>query len=342
MQPKLKQQKMGNPILLLLFIIFFPFPSHGQKLCHPSDVRALLKIKAALNNPSAMSSWNGTTDCCTLYAILYCDPTTNRVNNLIINNDPRIDGRTIPSAISQLNYLTSIIIFHTGLVGSIPPSFANLKYLQELYLYGNRLSGPIPEFLSRMQSLTTLRLIDNGFSGTIPASLSDLRNLSYLTLHSNKLTGTIPDSFGNFSTQLQVLELEDNRLSGEVPRSLGNLDSLTEIHLQNNEFTGDASFLFGTNKSAGEIYLGNNAFEFNFSDVGIPSGLWGLDISRNKIFGSIPEGLATLTGLVVLNVSDNDLCGEIPQAGKLQTFNNSAYRKNKCLCGNPLPPCPKS
>ncbi|EPS73935.1 hypothetical protein M569_00821 [Genlisea aurea] len=324
-------------ILLFIFFLYLPSPSHG--VCHPSDMKALLKIKAALNNPSQMASWNETFDCCAPFQqLISCDPATNRVNNIYIDSDPRIRGRSIPSAISELTYLTLIFISPTGLVGSIPPSFAKLKYLQELIIWTNHLSGPIPEFLSQMQSLTFLRLTGNQFSGTIPASLSGLSNLTELDLSNNNLTGTIPDSFGNFSSQLNFLELQGNRLSGEVPRSLGNVDFLS-IHLSNNEFTGDASFLFGSNKKTTDIYLDNNAFEFNFSNVEISSNLWRLNISHNKIFGSIPHGLATIPSLLLLNVSNNNLCGEIPQGGKLQSFGSSAYLDNKCLCGKPLPAC---
>lgn len=64
-----------------------------------------------------------------------------------------------------------------------------------------------------------------------------------------------------------------------------------------------------------------------------------LDLRNNRIYGTLPQGLATLKFLHHLNVSFNNLCGEILQGGNLQRFDVSSYVNNMCLCGSPLPAC---
>ncbi|GKV29232.1 hypothetical protein SLEP1_g38173 [Rubroshorea leprosula] len=61
-----------------------------------------------------------------------------------------------------------------------------------------------------------------------------------------------------------------------------------------------------------------------------------IDFSENKLFGSIPESMSTLTFLSFLNLSNNRLIGRIPSSTQLQSFNASIYAGNK-LCGLPLP-----
>nr|GMD97982.1 ADP-ribosylation factor 2 [Ipomoea batatas] len=64
-----------------------------------------------------------------------------------------------------------------------------------------------------------------------------------------------------------------------------------------------------------------------------------LDLSRNKLSGEIPIGLARLNYLAVLDLSSNFLSGKIPIGTQLQSFNASSYAGNIGLCGDPLPKC---
>lgn len=83
------------------------------------------------------------------------------------------------------------------------------------------------------------------------------------------------------------------------------------------------------------IDLSRNLLEFDLTKVKFPKSLTSLDISHNKIFGGIPEEIKGLD-LQLLNVSYNRLCGQIPNGGKLQSFGNTSYFHNRCLCGPPL------
>jgi Leucine-rich repeat (LRR) protein len=164
-----------------------------------------------------------------------------------------------------------------------------------------------------------------------------LPNLGALHLDRNRLIGSIPESFGTFKGSVPDLYLSHNQLTGEIPASLGNMD-FSVIDLSRNKLVGDASMLFGLNKTTRNVYLSRNILKFNLSNVTFPSGLDNLDISHNKIFGSIPPQMTQIP-LQSLNMSYNRLCGQIPVGGKLQSFDNSTYFHNRCLCGVPLENC---
>ncbi|KAF6145635.1 hypothetical protein GIB67_018741 [Kingdonia uniflora] len=225
------------------------------------------------------------------------------------------------------------------MTGSIPQTITKLKNLKMLRLSWTNLSGPVPEFLSQLNELTFLDLSFNQFSGEIPANLGKLTKLDALHLDRNRLTGPIPDSFGRFTGSVPDMYLSHNQLTGSIPKSLGNM-GFGRIDLSRNKLTGDASMLFNLNGSTQTIDLSRNMLEFDLSKVEFPKSLISLDLNHNQIFGSIPKQITELHGLQFLNVSYNQLCGEIPNTWNLtfrpEAFDESSYIHNRCLCGLPL------
>ncbi|KAK6145980.1 hypothetical protein DH2020_019849 [Rehmannia glutinosa] len=328
---------MKITLLIILSILTFLSQlllSHSTR-CNPQDKKVLLKIKKAFNNPYHLASWNPDTDCCQWY-VVDCDRKTNRITNFHLFA-ANISGQ-IPPAIADLPYLESLT-FHkiTNLTGTIPPALARLTNLKRLSISWTNISGPIPSFLSQLKNLTFLDLSFNNFSGAIPQTLGELRNLSGLRLDRNKLTGPIPDSFGDLSPSLQYLYLSHNQLSGSIPRAWGDLN-FTSVLFDRNRLEGDISFLFGKNKTVQNVDFSRNMLRFDLSNVEFPDSLSTLDLNHNRIYGSLPEGLAKLENLY-LNVSYNRLCGQIPVGGRLQELDYSSYFHNRCLCGAPLPNC---
>lgn len=324
----------------LLFLLLAPQLILCAQRCNPHDKKVLLQIKKDLNNPYHLASWDPKTDCCDWYVVT-CDPNTHRINTLTIFS-ANISAQ-IPPSIGDLPYLVELEFHHvTNLTGPIQPAIAKLTNLKELRLSWTNLSGPVPDFLSQLKNLTLLELNFNQLTGTIPSSLSQLENLGSLSLDRNKLTGPIPDSFGSFKQQGLYLILSHNQLSGKIPASLGNQD-FGKIDLSRNMLQGDASVLLGPNKTTQIIDISRNQFEFDLSKVAINSSmLIYLDLSHNKIYGSIPQQWVTLNSslnLQYFNVSYNRLCGQIPVGGKLQDFTVYEYFHNRCLCGAPLPSC---
>ncbi|MCL7035502.1 hypothetical protein MKW94_007258 [Papaver nudicaule] len=316
--------------LLLLSATILISPSLGALgKCNPSDYKALMSIKNSLNNTSILDSWAHNTDSCNNWIGVRCDDKTNRVNDLFLFIG-ELSGQ-IPSSVGDLPYLISLAFRHyKNITGPIPQSITKLKHLVMLDLSDMSLSGPIPHFLDQLTTLNSLDLSDNQFSGSIPPNLSTLKNIGILHLSGNKLTGSIPESFGKFTGTIRDLTLSRNKLTGSIPKSLGAMD-FGEIDLSRNKLVGDASMLFHPNSSTWHIDLSRNQFEFDLTKVKFPKDLNWLDISRNKIFGGIPEEIIGLEQLYKLKLGYNRLCGKIPTGGIMQRFKSTSFYHNKCL-----------
>lgn len=100
--------------------------------------------------------------------------------------------------------------------------------------------------------------------------------------------------------------------------------------------------LFGSGKNITRMNLSSNQFRFDLSRVSFPVNLGVMYLNRNEINGSIPAQINQLSHLIVLNLSGNQLCGEIPAGPVTRKFGREAYAGNECLCGVPLGPCPVS
>ncbi|CAI9301313.1 unnamed protein product [Lactuca saligna] len=320
--------------IILAFLLSLPTLSRSQR-CNKDDEKVLFKIKKSFGNPYHLASWQKTLDCCQWYNV-ECDRNTSRIISLTIFSG-NISGQ-IPDEVGDLPYLQTLVLRKlTNLTGEIPSAITKLTHLTMLRLSWTNLSGPVPSFLSKLTNLNFLDLAFNDLTGSIPPELSTLKNLNAIHLDRNKLTGVIPESFGTFTGNVPDLYLSHNQLTGTIPKSLGYLNFST-IDFSRNQLTGDISMFFGTNKTIQTADFSRNSFEFNISELVFPASLTSLDLNHNKIYGSLP---AMLTGLnfQYFNVSYNRMCGQIPQGGDLQTFENTSYFHNRCLCGSPLPAC---
>lgn len=328
--------------LSILFLLVLSFSSVLSELCNPQDKQALLQIKKELGNPTTLSSWLLTTDCCNrTWLGVSCDTDTQtyRVNDLDLSDLNLPKPYSIPPSIANLPYLNFLSISRTPtLIGQIPSAIVKLTQLRYLYITHTNVSGPIPDFLSQIKTLVTLDFSYNTLSGKLPASLSSLPNLVGITFDGNQISGAIPDSYGSFSKLFTSMTISRNRLTGKIPATFANLN-LAFVDLSRNMLEGDASVLFGTEKNTQKILLAKNMLAFDLGKVGLSKNLNGLDLRNNRIYGMLPQGLTALKFLHSFNVSFNDLCGEIPQGGNMQRFDVSSYANNKCLCGSPLPPC---
>ncbi|KAK7400242.1 hypothetical protein VNO78_11443 [Psophocarpus tetragonolobus] len=326
-------------ILLLIVLSFSPALS---EVCNPEDREVLLQIKKELGNPFSLATWLPSTDCCkNKWVGVSCATHTQkyRVKHLVLSQLNLPKAYRIPPSIGDLPYLQSLVITATdNIVGTLPPTIAKLTKLRDITIRYTNISGQIPRFLSQIKTLESIEFTYNKLSGPLPAWLPSLPILSTINFDGNSFSGAIPDSFGSFRKGFSSLSLSNNRLNGKIPAAFANLD-MKNVDLSHNMLEGDASMLFGSRKHTERIYLQNNLFAFDFGKVGLSKTLRILDLTQNRIYGTLPKGLTLLTSLTLLDVSHNNLCGEIPRGGSLQNTDVSFYAHNKCLCGSPLPKC---
>ncbi|XP_058071859.1 probably inactive leucine-rich repeat receptor-like protein kinase At5g06940 [Magnolia sinica] len=191
-----------------------------------------------------------------------------------------------------------------NLSGAISPSLCSLPSLAHLNLAGNLFNQPIPLHLSHCNSLTSLNLSTNLLWGPLPNQMP--LSLTTLDLSYNHLQGQIPPSFASLQG-LQVLNLAGNLFSGALPPSLlSNLTDLLVLDLSDNP-----SLVSGIPQQIGK--LGN---------------LQQLLLQRSGFHGGVPDSFVGLHGLEVLDLSQNNLTGNLPLRigsglGKLVSFDLS-------------------
>ncbi|KAM0847026.1 hypothetical protein ACQ4PT_055292 [Festuca glaucescens] len=321
-------------LCLVLFTVHCTVMVSSTMDCDEDDRAALLRVKAQLGDPVQLSSWLPSTNCCAWEPPAVFCSAAGRVTGLALSS---LDGvrAPVPPALGELPELVILQVQSVrGLSGPIPPSLANLTRLEDLNIAGTSISGPVPSFLAGITTLRTIVIADGKLAGPIPRSLSSLPELRYLDLSGNMLTGAIPP--GLLHGSFRFLILANNRLTGEIPADLGDVDTLDLSH---NQLAGDPSpFLFGIMKAVAKIDLSWNELEFDMTDVRFPHHLRFLDISHNRINGSVAKSLLDV-GLDHFDVSYNGLCGEIPAGRFMSLHGAECYDQNRCLCGTPLPPC---
>lgn len=185
--------------------------------------------------------------------------------------------------------------------------------LQLLDLSFNRISGAnvVPWLLSNgCAQLNYLSLKGNKVAGALPAF--DCPSLEYLDLSANNFSTGFP-SFTDCS-YLQHLDFSSNKLYGDISVSLSNCKQLTFLNLTRNQFSGGLPSL-PAGGTLQFLYLSGNDYH-----GGIPprflddlcSKLVDLDLSSNKLSGTVPESLGSCTSLQLLDISTNDFSGELP------------------------------
>jgi Leucine-rich repeat (LRR) protein len=201
--------------------------------CISSDNEGVEKVELWVNGVNT-----GLTDNTEPYSFEWNTTTLDNGNYTIIIRSYDTSGNTTDSESITLivdktvelwgvNYsienLTSLILYHNQLTGSIPPEIGNLTNLTTLVLYHNELTGEIPPEIGNLTNLIYLALHENQLTGSIPPEIGNLTNLRQLSLDFNQLTGSIPSEIGNL-TNLDFLKLNNNQLTGEIPESICDLN----------------------------------------------------------------------------------------------------------------------
>ncbi|XP_062115644.1 receptor-like protein 6 [Humulus lupulus] len=171
--------------------------------------------------------------------------------------------------------------------------------------------GLFPSSLGELTQLSSLNLKENYFTGYIPSFVQNLTLLSFINLHNNQISGPIPSWFGNL-TAIQKIYFYSNKLIGSIPPSLFKLNNLECLELSHNSLSGTLqldSFLKLRNLAV--LGLSNNKFSKFPEFIGDQTNLEVLDLSSNNIYGQIPQNLmnSSLQRLEEIDISNNLITG---------------------------------
>ncbi|XP_022633988.1 LRR receptor-like serine/threonine-protein kinase GSO1 [Vigna radiata var. radiata] len=263
----------------------------------------------------------------------------------------------LPSVVGNLSYLKTLSLSNNHLEGSIPTRLVELENLSYLDISDNNLTGSVPSFINA--SVNYIHLSHNRLSGLSKRMFSNRSFLMMLDLSYNEITGSIQDMMQDLAhARLNILLLKGNRFTGRLPEQLCQLVDLNILDLSYNTFYGPipnclGKMPFENDDSLGGAFNGyirgkdahsgilvpNINVKANFTTkkrsytygASILAYMSGIDLSKNKLNGSIPYELGNLTRLRALNLSHNDLIGQIPT-----TFSNLEYVESLDLSFNML------
>nr|GMD47570.1 LRR receptor-like serine/threonine-protein kinase ERECTA [Ipomoea batatas] len=262
----------------------------------------------------------------------------------------------IPAILGNLSYTEKLYLHGNKLTGSIPSELGNMTKLHYLELNNNQLTGHIPSELGKLTELFDLNVANNLLVGPIPDNLSSCTNLNSLNVHGNKLNGTIPPAFQKLESMtylnlssnnikgpipielsrignLDTLDLSNNKISGSIPSPLGDLEHLLKLNLSKNDITGYLPPEFGNLRSIMEIDISNNHLSGPIpEELGQLQNLYLLKVENNNLSGDVMS-LASCLSLSVLNVSYNNLVGNIPTGNNFSRFSPDSFIGNPGLCG---------
>lgn len=187
--------------------------------------------------------------------------------------------------------------------------------------------------------VTAVDLGNAGLSGNlwVERILSRLDKLDRLVLRGNNFTGDLvsKQKMGNVCS-VSTLDLSDNRISGDFAIDFLNVcQSLVSLNISYNSLTTAAMAVGRGAVSIGPSIQVLDISHNQLSDGSLLSGiltncqsLQHLDLSYNRIDGSLPPGIGQCTQLVSLNLSSNLFSDGIPTDLIVGTHDT------KCSAGN--------
>ncbi|KAJ3705309.1 hypothetical protein LUZ61_009014 [Rhynchospora tenuis] len=223
-------------------------------------------------------------------------------------------GYSLPY-LGEWSSLKALSLASNSLVGTITSKgLCRLKNLEELDLSDNYFAGNLPPCIGNLSSLKLVDLSDNQFRVKFPTlAFERVVSLRYLSLSNNQLEGNLSISSFSNNSYLEVLGLSTNTLNFQV--EVVNLPfQLQDLELGNCILNVEPIFLYSQHKLR-VLDLSNT------HSKGLVPALWllenntdliQLDLHKNFFTGSLRLPLLTHENLSILDISDNNLSGELP------------------------------
>ncbi|XP_022772439.1 putative receptor-like protein kinase At3g47110 [Durio zibethinus] len=181
----------------------------------------------------------------------------------------------------------------------------------------------------RHQRVTKLEWQSQKLAGSVSPYIGNLSFLRVLNLARNSFSNEIPQKIGRLR-RLEILELSNNFINGEIPSNLSGCSKLTFVHIRGNQLIGEIPGFLGLLSNLKVLRLGYNSLTGSIPpSLGNLSSLEILSLAVNGLSGAIPEalGLANASNLVVLQVSSNQLNGNLPSFENLEKLSRFFHRE---------------
>lgn len=187
----------------------------------------------------------------------------------------------------QHGHVDAILLGSNNIRGIPPKELFDLPYLHTLWMYSNPVQFSF-RGIENARKLESLLLDSTGIDDL--DGLENAIHLRELGLRFNELTGFLPTELATLRN-LETLSLSENGFSGLLPTYLEKMTNLKKLRIGSNVLSGPL-------------------LDFN----GMPN-LYSLDLSENKLTGTIPQAFLSdvpSDTSIVVDLSSNSISGEVP------------------------------
>jgi len=225
----------------------------------------------------------------------------------------------LPTSISLLTRLETLVIEDTNIGGTLPPTIGDLTGLRTFRAARTLLEGTLPKEVGMCQMLEVFDISGTRFTGTLPPELGQLTMVITLGLDQTQFSGTLPDELFNIplldplGLQPSMFVWSDARgLTGTLPNAIANWNHLGTLQISGSQIGGTIPVVLAGG-SFSSLLLYDNRLTGTLSEAiinGLGFGLVELDLSSNSLTGTLPS-FSGLLSLQRLRLHNNNFNGTV-------------------------------
>lgn len=175
----------------VMVMCFFLSQNLCLSWCLNDEGLALLRLRErVVNDPfGALLNWkeeDGVINPCSWFGVECSDGKV-----VVLNLKDLCLGGTLPTDLTKLVHIKSIVLRNNSFTGIIPEGIGELKELEVLDLGYNNFSGPLPAELGSNLSLTILLVDNNKLLGSLSPEIHELQLLSESQTDENQLSNVV-------------------------------------------------------------------------------------------------------------------------------------------------------